>query len=218
VETTATVVRAEPRAREGASRPEDGWQERGRERWAGLSELEPGLRRLLSTRCLDENDVDDVIQETYVRAARYRKASADQSSLRAWTARIALNVLSDVRRRAGRSQALPSLEDGEEADVPEALVHEPPEDVDVRLGSTELPEEDALALLERALAELRDDDRLLLDGYYRQALDVPACARRLDVPARLVKVRLYRARQRLLVKTERLLVRRRTDGLLGVRA
>lgn len=178
--------------------------------WEGLSDLEPGLRRLLARRCSDENDVDDVIQETYLRAARYRGSVEDPRSLRAWTARIALNVLSDLRRRARRMQPLPAPDEGDDTPLPAALVVEE-DDRDVRLGSCLLPAEDAFALVDHALAGLRESDRLLLEHYYRDACGVPECARRLAVPARLVKVRLYRARRRLLERAEWLVASRRAE-------
>ena len=183
--------------------------------WAGLSALEPGLRRLLEARCPDANDVDDVIQETYVRAARFRGRDQDPRSLRAWTNRIALNVLSDVRRRARRQQPLPTLEDGDDAALPAALV-QTEEDCDVRMGDELLAREDALALLGTAVDGMRADDRALLRCFYAHSGGAKACERRLDVPAHLVKVRVYRARRRLVRRIEGLLARRRTSLPLEV--
>ena len=176
--------------------------------WRGLSELEPGLRRLLLLRCQDENDVDDVIQETYLRAARYRDNVKDPRRLRAWTARIALNVLSDLRRCAQRTQRLPDPEEHGDLDLPPSLVVEEVEN-DVCVGAEFIPSEDALELVERALRDLREADRSLLEYFYRDECNVPECARRLAVPTRIVKVRLYRARRRLLSRAERILLGRR---------
>lgn len=176
--------------------------------WVGLWELEPGLRRLLESRCPDENDVDDVIQETYLRAARYRSSVEDPGRLRAWASRIALNVLSDLRGRASRFQALPGGEEGGESALPAALVTEEDESIEILVAGTWLPDEDALDLLEAALGGLRAGDRALLAHYYRDDCDVPECARRIGIPARLVKVRLYRARQRLQARAEWILSRR----------
>ncbi len=176
--------------------------------WRGLSELEPGLRRLLLLRCPDVNDVDDVIQETYLRAARYRDNVKDPRRLRAWTARIALNVLSDLRRCAQRTQRLPGSDEEGEASLPSSLIQEETVD-DVCVGSEVMASEDALELVESALFDLREADRSLLEYFYRDECNVPECARRLAVPAQLVKVRLYRARRRLLSRAERILSTRR---------
>ncbi|MFT5288472.1 MAG: RNA polymerase sigma-70 factor (ECF subfamily) [Planctomycetota bacterium] len=190
-------------------------QGQGQGPWRGLSELEPGLRRLLLLRCSDENDVDDVIQETYLRAARYRDSVKDPSRLWAWTARIALNVHSDLRRCAQRTQRLPGADEEEEANLPSSLVVEE-EANDVCVGSEMMASEDALELVQSALFDLREADRSLLEYFYRDECNVPECARRLAVPAQLVKVRLYRARRRLLGRAERILSTRRFALTLGM--
>jgi DNA-directed RNA polymerase specialized sigma24 family protein len=69
-------------------------------RWSGLEELRPSLQRLLARRCRDAAELDDVVQETLLRAARYRAKLSERERLRGWAMRIAINVLRDrVRRR-----------------------------------------------------------------------------------------------------------------------
>jgi DNA-directed RNA polymerase specialized sigma24 family protein len=77
--------------------------------WEGLEELRDGLRAFLVRQCPDENEIEDVIQETFLRAARYRRRRPVQS-LRPWALRIALNVLANARRRIVRTQASPADE------------------------------------------------------------------------------------------------------------
>ena len=195
----------------GASAP--GGKHWDEQYWDGLSDLEPALRKLLLQRCGDENDVDDVIQETYLRAARYRNSVADPRSLPAWTARIALNVLNDQRRQSKRWQSLPGGEEGLDATLPEVLVSEEDES-SVCLGRFILPTEDALGLMVRALGSLRESDQRLLQAFYQDGLDVPGCARRLSIQPKLVKVRLYRARHRMLRRAEILLAEFRPCALM----
>lgn len=162
--------------------------------WDGLEDMRDALRAFLARQCVDENDVEDVIQETFLRAARYRRAHRVQN-LRPWAMRIALNVLADAKRRAGRTQP---IEPEEEAFDPPAPAPVLPEDTGYRVGSLWLDGESARELLLRTLGGLRREDRGLLDAYYGGGLETRTAARECGIPPPLVKVRLYRARQRLL--------------------
>jgi RNA polymerase sigma-70 factor (ECF subfamily) len=159
--------------------------------WEGLEEIRSGLRALLVRHCPDENDVEDVIQETFLRAARYRQRERVQS-LRPWAMRIALNVLADAKRRGTRG---PSSEPDEGFDPP---APSEPAPQGFRVDGEWLDPEAARELLAMALRELGDRDRKLLDSFYRGGSKTASTARACGLPRKLVKVRLYRARQRLL--------------------
>lgn len=70
--------------------------------WDGLWELRIPLRGYLARRCRDDNEIDDLLQETLLRAARYRGALEPTRLLRPWLLRIAGNVLHDHVRRENR--------------------------------------------------------------------------------------------------------------------
>jgi len=162
--------------------------------WSGLEELREALRAFLARHCPDENDLDDVIQETFVRAARYRAGQGEVRRLKPWTMRIALNVLSDWRRRGRRLHTL-SLE-AEELDRC-AAAGEPEEEPLHALGRWRLDGECARELLASSLSELRDGDRVLLDAFYAPGGSAGGVALHCGIPRHLVKVRLFRARRRL---------------------
>lgn len=178
--------------------------------WCGLEALEPDLRSYLGRRCRDRHDVDDAVQETLVRAARYRASLADPVRLRGWAMRIATNVLRDQRRRwgapLGGALALDGQGDGPgvELELAPEPERDPPEEW-LRLERHHVPREEALDLLARALASLRQDDRSVLDAYYAGSGGGPATARACGISPRLVKVRLFRARGRLRRAVRRLL-------------
>ncbi len=162
--------------------------------WEGLEEMRDGLRTFLARQCADENDVEDVIQETFLRAARYRRAHR-VTSLRPWAMRIALNVLADSKRRGVRTQAEPRAS---EPFDPPARPTSTLADSAFRVGEVWLDGESARDLVLRTLGRLRQRDRALLDSYYGGELQTRVVAEECGLAQRLVKVRLYRARQRLL--------------------
>lgn len=167
--------------------------------WGGLEELRDPLRFFLSRHCRDESEIDDVIQDTLVRAARYRSNLTETGRLRSWTMRIALNVLSDARRRGRRfcspataETQLEALEAREPS--PEVYASEP----EFRFAGRSVGKEVALEHLARATATLQDDDRRVLASFYGGPQSCRFTARECSIPPHLVKVRLFRARQRLL--------------------
>ena len=195
------------------------------ENWSGLDELRDPLRGLLGRHCRDLNEIDDVIQETLLRAARYRTSRRDVRSLRAWTMRIALNVLSDSKRAGQRyvqvtdqESLLELLEEQQrvESTYAEALHEcevlssgnalEPPWKFEQHV----VEKEEALDYLATAKRELRAEDRRLLDSFYGGASSCRETAIECGVPRHLVKVRLFRARRRLLRALRRRMALART--------
>lgn len=161
--------------------------------WEGLEELRDGLRAFLVRQVADENDVEDAIQETFLRAARYRRRRR-VLSLRPWALRIALNVLADAHRRGVRTLANGG---SDEAFDPPARPSPSPADHAFRVADLWLDGESASELVQHALGALRTKDRSLLDAYYGGECTTASAAAECGLARKLVKVRLYRARQRL---------------------
>lgn len=165
--------------------------------WDGLHELRTDLERYLTTRCGDPHDVEDAVQESFIRAARYRRGQSVPGGLRPWLFRIGANVVADGHR--GDRQRMVALSDEaslllESRDpTPEVAVDED----EVECGLWTLGLSRARGLLDRALAALAEHDRTVLRGVYIDALSREAVARRLGVGPELVKVRLFRAKRRL---------------------
>ena len=165
------------------------------EAWRGVDGLPDYLRRVLASRCRDESELEDVVQEACVRAARYRASLADEDRLRPWAARIALNVLKSRARRLQDARQRP-LEEGEEEALaqPEREPHAPDA---FRAGPWVVDREEALEHLRLAMAGMRDDDRRLLSAFYGGGESCRLAARVCELTPGLAKVRLFRARQRL---------------------
>jgi len=170
--------------------------ETGAEAWRGVDDLCGFLRRVLAARCRDEFELEDVVQEACVRAARYRGTLADEARLRPWAARIALNVLKSRARRQQDTRQRP-LEEGEENALAEPEADAGALDL-FRAGPWLVEREEALIHLRLALARLRDDDRRLLAAFYDGGQSCRTAAQVCELTPGLAKVRLFRARQRLL--------------------
>ena len=170
------------------------------ENWRGLEEQRQHLESYLSRRCADMNDVDDVVQETMIRAARFRKKLDQPERLRAWLASIAGNVLLDRKRRNSRfiRQAADDymLESVPATEPEEQMFGTEP---DLRWGNWLLNREKVLACLSGELRKLESGDRdLLLSFYGRERGGCREVASEYGLTPNIVKMRLFRARHRLL--------------------
>ncbi len=165
--------------------------------WAGLEDLRSELYGALHRHAQDPNEIEDVIQETLLRAARYRENLDDRACLRSWALRIARNVLADKKRRGGRvTHVAPGEPLWHELET-RAEVPGDEETPIYKLGDRWIDRDDAVEHLTRVFERLRPDDRELLTSFYWQSASCRTIARASRIPAHLVKVRLYRARQRL---------------------
>jgi RNA polymerase sigma factor (sigma-70 family) len=170
--------------------------------WGGLVELEPLVRGLFVRKQVPAADRDDLVQETFLRAARFRARGSVPQKLGAWVLRIALNVLHDRARRELRFLAPDEL--AEPVDLAALVARESletcvgePGDERWELGGYVVTRDSALEALDRALAELRSEECAILRCYYGDERRTSAAARACGQPEALAKLRLFRARRRL---------------------
>jgi RNA polymerase sigma factor (sigma-70 family) len=179
------------------------------EHWSGLENLRPAVRRFLRSRCKDDNEVEDVVQETLIRAARYRRGLTRAERLRPWVLRIAANVFRD---RLKRSLRLPVVElDEEVAMTLEESRLDPArrlEGVWMEIGGRRVEREQVLSLLGESFERLAGRDREVLRSYYAGAGSCVQTADECGMDPALAKVCLFRARRRLEKR-----VRQRVAGL-----
>jgi len=166
--------------------------------WSGLDGLRPEIRAAIARRACPNIELDDVVQEALLRAARYRHSLIDPERLRAWVIRIAFNVLRDQMRRDLR---LPRVEKADEVlellEGREAIPGETGEEDALEAEGTILDRELVLRQLDRAFQELPRADRRVLDAFYAQGdpTSSHACVR--ESAPDLSKVQVFRARARL---------------------
>ena len=164
--------------------------------WTGLGELREDLERYLARRCRDAHEIDDVVQETLLRAARYRHRLTSDDRLRAWAARIATNVLLDRRRGEARLRWSADEVDLADACSEPDSTEEPANEI--ACSGWAVGEDVALELLEQELAAMAVDDRRMLITYYGGNESCADVAGVCQLGPNVVKARLFRARRRLL--------------------
>jgi DNA-directed RNA polymerase specialized sigma24 family protein len=135
--------------------------------WSGLSEVEPVVRGWLGRRCRNPSDVDDVVQDTLLRAARYRTGLARPERLASWALSIAANALRDRRRaRSGWVVAEDMALDFEQFAWDGRAPEERGDESLLWIGGRRVTTCDALEHLQAALRTLKPGDaRLLLEHY-----------------------------------------------------
>jgi RNA polymerase sigma-70 factor (ECF subfamily) len=166
--------------------------------WNGLCEHEALLRGWLARRCRDGHELDDVLQDTLLRAARFRNRISDPNKLRGWLIRIAANALRDRMRREGRTRAMLRCDDDLDLLPAPEYVCEATATTSMRLGAMVVSQDAAREQLERAMATLRAGDRRVLLDHYAADASCAHTAQLHGVSTETLKMRLFRARRRLL--------------------
>lgn len=163
--------------------------------WGELSGEGPQLAAWLGRYCSNPAEVDDVVQETLMRAAQRRQGLQDSSRLRSWLRSIARNLLRDRARREARRRA---SELHEAQLCAEALPSRSAEQrEELWFAGRAFDRELLLRLLSEELERLAEHDQRVLLFHYAQGRSSGDTAHLLGVTQRLVKVRLFRARKRL---------------------
>jgi RNA polymerase sigma-70 factor (ECF subfamily) len=131
----------------------------------------------------DRSQVDDLAQEVFLKIHRGLPYFRGEARLSTWIYRIVQNVC--FRERARRPASLP-LDAGDERRRIE------PGRPDGAFADLELRDR-----LEKAIAQLPDQYRLLIAAHYLDGVQYEALAESLNMPLGTVKTHLYRAKKRL---------------------
>jgi RNA polymerase sigma-70 factor (ECF subfamily) len=161
------------------------------ERWrrgepAAFEELvrrwQPPVSRFLSRWTGQAETARDLCQEVFLRVYQASSRYRENGAFASWIYRIALNVARDAARRTRRE--------------PEPLPSEPP--ADVTPSGVELCEQRELTrFVQHSLAELPENQRLVLVLRHYQQLSFEEIARLTGTPATTLKSRFAAALQRL---------------------
>lgn len=141
------------------------------------------LYRVVRSILTNPADVDDVLQETYVRAFSHLDQFLGRARFSTWLTRIAVNEALHRRRRQARvselgdrADALPAAEPGPEHGAATAELR---------------------ALLEASIDRLPEEFRAVFMLRDVEGLSIADTAEALTIPPDTVKTRLHRARRRL---------------------
>lgn len=152
------------------------------------------LFRLARSVVRDDSEAEDVVQETYARAAANLARFRGDARLSTWLARIALNEALGRLRRQRPTVGVDAIDDARERRG----------DVLMFPGVTATPDPETAAaraevrrLLERAVDGLPERFRLVFIMRDVEGMSVEETAEHLDLRPETVKTRLFRARQQL---------------------
>ncbi len=132
-----------------------------------------------------EEEAEDLVQETYMRAFRSLPAYRGEAAPETWLYRIALNVGRDAieKRQAARRR------EGGEVD-PER--HSAPDD-----PAADVVRREEVAAVREAVAALPEEWRNVVTLVDIEGMSLEEAGRTLDVPEGTVKSRLHRGREKL---------------------
>jgi RNA polymerase sigma-70 factor (ECF subfamily) len=136
-------------------------------------EHRPAIERVAMSILRNRADAEDVVQETYLKAARCGGYDAAKGSLGVWLCTVGRRVALDFYRARQRREARD-----------EEAAHEEPKE---RAGAQ--PDVDLRCLDERV--------RRAVEGYYLEGCAVEALADREGVPVTTIRARIARGRSRL---------------------
>ncbi len=141
---------------------------------------------------LDVDDVEDVVQEVFMKVYKSVRKFRGDSALSTWIYRIAVNVCKDMlSKKRKKREILTSfgLEDNDEKTLPEPVEEIKPTD--------ELLREVSAEEIRRAIESLSKEDRLLITLREIEEMSYLDMANVVGKPVGTVKSRLHYAREKL---------------------
>jgi RNA polymerase sigma-70 factor, ECF subfamily len=138
---------------------------------------------LVSRSTADRSRVEDLAQEVFLKVHRGLPYFRGEAKLTTWIFRIVLNLLSQESQKRRTAREVPL--------DPELPAHQPRTDP---RAARDLELRDRL---EKAMARLPPNYRLLIAGHYLQDVKYEDLAEALDMPLGTVKTHLHRAKQQL---------------------
>lgn len=153
----------------------------------------PSLTRFLRRFMRDSDDVQDVVQETFIKAYMGINRFRSNSTFSTWIFRIGINAAKDglaLRQRHGPQ--LSSL--GDEDDDSKTMMEARP---DLDTPESKLETKEAMTLLEAALETLPKEQRMSFELRELEGLTYEEIAWQMNCPVGTVRSRIHRARDSL---------------------
>ncbi len=141
---------------------------------------------------LGVDDVEDVIQEVFIKVYKNVKKFRGDSSLSTWLYRITVNVCKDLLAKKHRKKEILTsfgLEEDDEKTFPEPVEERKPSDEFLREVTAES--------VKKAIDSLSEEDRLLITLREIEGMSYAEISDIVEKPVGTVKSRLHYARERL---------------------
>lgn len=139
-----------------------------------VTDLQGGLYRVAASYLRDESDRLDAVSEAITRAWEKRHTLRDEGLFRTWITRILIRECVNIQRRQKRSVPVDALPEAESE-----------------------PEDERIAALREALAQLPQRQRTMTVLHYMEGYDVREVARIMGTTKNAVCAGLSRARTRM---------------------
>lgn len=150
----------------------------------------PPLSRYLHRFMRDPHDIEDVVQETFIKAYMAINRFRRDSTFSTWIVRIGTNTAKDslaLRQRQGLELSKLGDEDDDSKTMMEARA-------DLDTPESRLETKEALALLEAALEKLPEEQRISFELRELEGLSYSEIGGQMQVPVGTVRSRIHRAR------------------------
>ena len=149
------------------------------------------LGRLLSRFIKDEHEVNDVVQESFIKAYRALPNFRGDSAFYTWLYRISINTAKNFLANSNKRPIMSSdiaNSDGEVVDVVEQVA-------DYLTPEAELMNKQILQTVENAVAKLPEDLRRAITLREMEGLSYEEIAEAMNCPIGTVRSRIFRARE-----------------------
>ena len=156
--------------------------EKGGPDFASLYSQHVGVVRRILARMVSADDLDDLVQEVFIRVFRFKDEFREDSDWKTWIYRISVNTVQDHYRKEKWKRWL-SFGDEGEADAPD-----PADMADVMQNRQ---------IIERALRKLTLKERTVVVLFYLEDATIEEISTALDLPEGTIKSRLHAARTKL---------------------
>lgn len=147
------------------------------------------VRGFLRAVCYDRSAIDDLAQETFLRAIKHAGRFDPKYPMRGWLLTIARRLSINHGQKQKRRRPAAGIE-------PDQL------NSDAAMSPSNRLEQDERQtlyreLVEQAMARLTEPQRVTIAMHYQQAIPLDEIAKSLEMPIGTVKSHLYRGRQRM---------------------
>lgn len=163
-----------------------------------IRRMNPRLFRVARGMADSEAEAEEIVQETYLAAFSRLDTFRAEARFSTWITRIALNAAMMHARRARPHEEYDTVAEPDPKDTVLAFPGGGADQPDGALGRRQVTE-----MIERAVAELPPDLRVVFLLREAEGMSTLAVARDLSLNPVTVKTRLFRARQRLRRSIER---------------